>query len=285
MKTNKYNYTTIETIQFLSIDIVMGTLAVGYMATKILSVSVNYVWWIILPLATWVVYSLDHIIDSFKNNEASVITRHRFHYFHRKKIIIFVITIGGITLLFSLLYLDTKIIILGFILSIFIGIYFTILYLFRKRKLALLQKESFIAIIYTTGIFMAPLYWYGSLPSFSMILIVFNIFILAWFEGIMISWFDYDYDIADGHTSFTVITGKKLTRRFLIIGHMLVEISTIIVLVITPISIVFWALLITFVMNLILGLIIIFPNSFSKNNYYRLIGETVFWLPALIVFV
>jgi len=255
------------------------------MATRILDVVSNPLWWIILPMAVWVVYSLDHIIDSHKNKEASVITRHKYHYNHRKTIILFVILIGVITLFFSLLYLDTKILALGFILSIFIGIYFTILYFFRQKKLALLQKELFIAIVYAMGIFMAPLAWYGSLPSFSVILIVFNIFILAWFEGIMISWFDFDYDIEDGHTSFTVIAGKKLTRRFLIVGHMLVEILTITALIITPVSIEFWALLITFIMNVILGLIIIFPDSFSRNNYYRLIGETVFWLPALVVFV
>ena len=284
MKNIKHNSSIFETIQFLSFDIVLGTLAVGYMATRILSVSVNPVWWIVLPLATWVVYSLDHIIDSFKNKETSVITRHKFHYDHRKTIVLFVILISIITLFFSLLYLDTKVLASGIILSIFIGLYFTILYFFRKKKLALLQKELFIAIVYTTGIFMAPLYWYGSLPSFPIILIIINIFLLVWFEGIMISWFDFDYDNKDGHTSFTVIVGKKHTRRFLITGHMLVELSTIIALIITPVSIVFWALLITFFMNLILGMIIILPDNFSRNNYFRLIGETVFWLPALVVF-
>ncbi len=256
----------------------------GYMATRVLNVVANPMWWVILPMAVWVVYSLDHIIDSLKNKENAVINRHKFHYDHRKTIILFVILIGVITLFFSLLYLETRVLMFGFIISIFIGIYFTILYFFRKIKLALLQKELFIAIVYTVGIFMAPLYWYGSLPSFPVVLIILNIFLLAWFEGIMISWFDFDYDIKDGHTSFTVIAGKKFTRRFLIIGHMLVEIFIIIALIINPVSIIFWALMITFFMNVILGLIIILPASFVRNNYYRLIGETVFWLPALVVF-
>ena len=263
----------------------LGTLAVGYMATRILHVSANPIWWIILPMSVWIVYTLDHIIDSYKNKTEAVIYRHKFHYLNRKSISIVMIFTGTTTLILSVLFLDTQIIILGILLSLVIAFYFALIFFFKQKRSIFLQKELIIAIAYTTGIFMAPLYWYGSLPSFSVIVVIFNIFILAWFEGIMISWFDYDNDIKDGHTSFTILFGKRNTRQFLILGHMIIEIITIIFLVITPFNIVFWALLVTLVMNLLLGFIIIFPHSFAQNNYYRIIGETVFLLPVLVVFV
>ncbi len=181
--------------------------------------------------------------------------------------------------------MDIQIIIYGLVLTLFIACYFALIYFLKKKKVVLLQKELIIAFIYTIGIFMAPLYWYGSLPSFPVMIVIFIIFMLAWFEGVMISWFDNNEDIEDGHTSFTVIVGKKNTRRFLIVGHMFVEILIVVVLIMIPVSIVFYTLLVTFLMNLILGLIIIFPESFTKNNYYRLLGETVFWLPGLVLFV
>ena len=192
---------------------------------------------------------------------------------------------GIITLVLSVLFLDTQIIYLGLLLSLFITFYFLLIFLFKQNRSIFFQKELIIAIAYITGVFMAPLYWHESPPSFSVIVVIFNIFALAWFEGIMISWFDYDDDISDGHTSFTITFGKRNTRQFLILSHMVIEIITIVFLIIIPVGIVFWALLISLLMNLLLGLIIIFPESFTQNNYYRIIGETVFLLPALVVFV
>ncbi len=285
MITHNSRYNFFSSIQLLSIDVVLGTLAIGYMATSMLHVSANPYWWIILPMSVWVVYSFDHIIDSYKKKTEAIIYRHKFHYLNRKIISIAVIVTSILAFVLSLLFLEIQIISLGLLLSLFIAFYFVLIFLFKQKRSIFLQKELIIAIAYTTGIFMAPLYWYGSLPSFSVIVVIFSIFALAWFEGIMISWFDYDNDIKDGHTSFSILFGKRNTRRFLILGHMVIEIITIVFLITTPLNIVFWALLITFVMNLLLGLIIIFPHSFMRNNYYRIIGETVFLLPTLVVFV
>jgi len=279
----KYHF--LNTIQILSLDVVAGTLAVGYMAIRLLNVTPVPQWWVILPLAVWVVYSLDHIIDSAKNKGEAVIYRHRFHYLYRKQIIFVLILTGLITASLSLMYLDRQIIILGLGLSIFIAIYFALIYFLKLKKTVFLQKELIIAFVYTSGIFIAPLYWYEALPSFSVIIIIFIIFLIAWFEGILISWFDNDNDIMDGHTSFTVIVGKRNTRRFLIVGHMFVEILIVVVLIMIPVSIIFYALLITLIMNFILAMIIMFPESFARNNYYRLIGETVFLLPFSIILV
>lgn len=284
MKTNTNKHSLLEFLQILSIDVVLGTLAIGYMATKLLNVTVAPYWWLILPLAVWFVYSMDHIIDSAKNKGEAVIYRHRYYYLNRKPIILMIVLTGLITIVLSLLYLDTQIVILGLFLSVFIACYFALIYFLKRKRSFFLQKELIIAFVYTSGIFMAPLFWYGLLPPFSVMVVIFNIFILAWFEGIMISWFDYNDDIKDGHTSFTVIMGKKNTRRFLILGHMIVEMIIIVVLIMIPVSIVFYTLVITFIMNLLLGIIIIFPESFTRNNYYRLIGESVFLLPALVVF-
>lgn len=284
MKTTEHSYSVLEKIQFLSIDVVIGAVAVGYLATRLLKVSANPVWWFILPMAVWVTYSLDHIVDGIKKKNEAVIDRHRFHYANRKPIIIMIVLVGLITMVLSLLYLDDQIIIFGIALSIIIGFYFALLYFLNRRKIALLQKELIIAGAYISGIFLAPLVWYGGVPSYSIMVVVFNIFILAWLEGIMISWFDYGNDLKDGHTSFTIIIGKKNTRRFLIVSNMLIEIMIIIVIIAGSFtSILIFALLIVFVMNLLLGLLILFPYNNLSKNYHRLIGESVFFLPFLIV--
>tara|TARA_Y100000031_G_C8248303_1_gene399266 strand:- start:2594 stop:3484 length:891 start_codon:yes stop_codon:yes gene_type:complete len=281
----KHTYTILEKIQFLSIDVVIGAVAVGYMATRLLEVVATPMWWLILPMAVWVTYSLDHIVDSVKNKNEAVIDRHRFHYANRKPIIVMIVLVGLVTILLSWLFLDDKIIIYGIALSIIIGLYFALLYFLNTWKTALLQKELIIAGIYTSGIFLAPLVWYGGAPPYYAIAVISSIFVLVWFEGIMISWFDYDNDIKDGHTSFTVIIGRRNTRRFLIVAHMLLEIMIITALILISDKIAFYSLLIALIMNLLLGLIIMFPHRVSKNNYYRLLGEVVFFLPVMIVLV
>ena len=285
MSKYKHTYTILEKIQFLSIDVVIGAVAVGYMATRLLDVVATPMWWLILPMAVWVTYSMDHIVDSVKNKNEAVIDRHRFHYTYRKPIIIIVALVGLITLVLSLLYLDNQILTYGIALSIIIGIYFLLLYFLNTWKTALLQKELIIAGIYTSGIFLAPLVWYGGAPPYYAIAVISSIFVLVWLEGIMISWFDYDYDIKDDHTSFSVIIGRRNTRRFLIVAHMLLEIMIITALILISDKIAFCSLLIALIMNLLLGLIILFPERFSKNNYYRLLGEIVFFLPVMIVLV
>ncbi len=284
MKTEIKKYNFLEFLQILSIDVVLGTIAIGYMATRILNVEANPYWWIILPLTVWVVYSIDHIIDSTKNKDHAVIYRHRFHYLNRRPILFMIMITGIITVFLSLQYLDPQIIILGLCLSVFIAFYFALIYSMKRKKSLLLQKELIIALVYTFGIFMAPLYWHGALPSFSVMIVIFNIFVLAWIEGIMISWFDYDSDIKDGHTSFTVIVGKRNTRRIMLIVHSILELVTITVLLTINYSVTFYALVITLIINFLLGLIIMFPDSYLSKTYHRLIGETVFFLPALVFF-
>lgn len=284
MITNKKIITFLNKLQVFSIDVVIGTIAVGFFATKLLNVTPNPYWWLVLPLTVWVVYSLDHIIDSYKNKEGATIKRHKFHYIFRKPIIITIVIAGLASITLSVLFLEEQIIYYGLLLSFVIISYFIVISHLKKNKSAFLQKELIIAFVYTIGIFLAPLVWFGNVPSYPIILVIFNIFMLVWIEGILISWFEYDNDIKDGHTSFTVIAGKKNTRRFLIVTQVLLAILTKISILAVTTKTEFVALIITMLMNIILLVIILNPDTFSKNNYYRFIGELVFIVPILIIF-
>ncbi len=275
-------YSFIDIYRILSIDVVIGTVAIGYMAVKILNVTANPYWWIILPLAVWSIYTTDHLIDSFKNKGIAVIVRHKFHYIHRKTLLVIVIITSLICVILSFTFFEATIIYYGLLLSMITALFFLLIHVLKKKKTLLLQKEFIIAGIYTYGIFLAPLFWYGSIPSYPIIAVILNIFVLAWLEGIMVSWFDYDNDIKDGHTSFSVLTGKTSTRYFLLITHLILAIFTIILLMFIINKIVFISLVITFFMNMVLALIILFPKIFSHQDSYALLGEAVFFLPFFI---
>jgi len=280
---NKYGFFTI--LQLLSIDVIIGTLAIGFMATKLLRVTANTYWWIVLPLTVWVVYSLDHVIDSFKNKNAAVIARHRYHYTHKREFILAIITISIISLALSLLFLDKEIIKYGVLLSSITGIYLALIYLLKKRRFFLFQKEILIAAVYTIGIFLAPLIWHRNIPPYPVILVIINIFLLAWIEGVMISWFEYEDDLSDGHTSFATMFGRKNTRLFLIATQVILAVITKLSILYITTTLEFTALIITIVMDIILFVVIMNSDKLFIQKYYRTIGELVFILPILIILV
>lgn len=273
-----------KTFQTLSIDVVAGAIAVGYFANRILEAEPNPIWWLILPLAAWSFYTLDHLIDGYKSKGKTEIYRHHFHFKYRKILLTLSILFGLTSLFLSLLYLDRQIILLGLLMGCFVLAYLLSLFFWGNKKLLLLQKELVIAFVYVFGIWLAPLVWSAQVPATSTIFIICIVIFLAWAEGIMASYFDYNNDLKDGHSSFTVLFGKQYTRRFQIVLHILVFLIIKVTAFFITTNLQFSALMILAFMNLILLLIMLFPSWFQKNENYRIIGESVFLLPAMIVF-
>ncbi len=270
--------------QVLSLDITIGALAVGLFAEELFGVNVNPVWWIILPIAVWTIYTADHLADGLKQKENSTIYRHDFHYRHRKILIPIILITGAVAVVLAFLFLDTAIIKWGIFLSGLILLYLLIVIISGKNGNAYFHKEIFIAFAYTAGIFLAPLVWYGHVPDYSKGLTVFFIFLLVWCETVMVSFFDYDQDKADGNTSFAVWYGKRKTRRILITLMIIMAAWLIVSVFIIPDKKYIVPLMIEFLMLVILFFIIYKPRYFQKSNRYRWLGETVFWLPALLAF-
>jgi len=269
----------------LSLDVVVGALAVGLFAVTLLNVHPNPVWWIILPLAVWTVYTSDHLIDGFSQNKKGSIYRHWFHFRHRNILIPAIIITSVIAGILTLIYLEMAILKWGLVLSAMISVYFLIIFSFKKKGYLYFQKELFIAFAYTAGIFLAPLVWYGQIPCFSKIIPIFILFILAWVETVMISYFDYNLDVSDENISFSVQYGKQKTRKVLIL--ILIVTALLIMAFLFPLHKIkdFIPLLIELVMTIILFIVVYTPEYFQRNHRYRWIGEIVFWMPGLLVLI
>ena len=286
MLNKNTKFSLLNIYQLLSFDVALGAIAVGYMATKLLNVTPNLYWWVILPLSVWTIYSLDHIIDGYKKKSEATIYRHLFHYIYRKQIIWFIILTSLVSITLSLLFLQKQIIIAGLVLSAITLLYLSFIYFYKEKRNILFQKELIIAFVYTSGIFLAPIIWHNALPPYPTLIVIINIFFLVWLEGVIISWFDYKNDIVDGHSSFTIIVGKKNTRIFIIIALVLLLITTITSLCfVTASNPELLSIYVCALINVILFMLIILPQIFRNNNYHRLIGESVFLLPFLLAFV
>jgi hypothetical protein len=265
----------------LSLDVVLGSIAVGLFAVTLLEVEPVPEWWFILPMAVWVVYTLDHLVDGFRLKNKSTIYRHQFHYKYRHVLGSIVLVNGLIALYLSFRFLETRIIIWGSLLSAFIILYLLAVYLFDKYQLNQFLKEFFIAFVYITGIFLAPLIWNPDLPDTPELIAILFLFVIAWFESIIISYYDFELDIQNDFKSFTVAFGKINTRKILITGLLLLMVMLIISILLTPNPAVRLAYGLELFMAVIILLLILYPEKFRPFNRYRWVGESVFYLPAL----
>lgn len=194
-----------------------------------------------------------------------------------------VLTTGIIAGVLSFIYLDKKVVVLGFGLSFLVLLYFTLVWQQKKLKIKYIQKELFIAFIYISGILLAPAVWNGK-PFSCIQNVIFGILILlAWAEGVIISFFDYENDKADSLKSFAVVYGRKKTKGILIALNICILFITTTGIYFFNERIIIGALLIELIMNIVLFCLVCFHSYFVNNNNFRWVGESVFVLPVFII--
>ena len=275
---------TLKIIQILSLDVVTGSMAIGYLAVRLLDVSPNAWWWIILPMSVWTIYSVDHLFDGYKLRSKGKIERHNYYFRNRFILIPIIVLLSFSSLVLSFLYLETRIIIGGLILGLLCTVYFLIINFTRITFRRTVPKELVIAFIYATGIFLAPFVWGIDTINPTSVFVFIIIGLLAFSEGVMISYFDFDLDLADGHSSFTTSFGRNQTRRFLLVLHLIIEISLLIALFKSEINLFFICFILLLIMNFILAMLTMVTPGRYILKYHKLIGESVFLLPAILWF-
>jgi len=277
-QTNKQSF-----YQLLSLDVVLGATSVGFYAVIILGVNPQPIWWVILATAVWSVYTFDHLVDGFKKKGESTIYRHKFHYKHRKVLIPLVLVSGATSLVLSILILDRQIVFYGLGLSVFVLFYFMLVFFQEKLQIRYIQKEIFITFVYITGILLAPVTWYSNSLPIEYYLIFFILAALAWTESVLISFYDYNQDEKDHLKSFTIVYGRKKTKRILITLMTIVILLLLILLLVFNENLIRSAMIIELVMAILLLTLVSFYDFFSKSNCYRWIGEAIFLLPVTII--
>jgi hypothetical protein len=283
VKSPEYKSPKQPLFQVLSLDVVLGSLAVGIFATSLLDVKANPWWWLILPVSVWVVYTLDHLLDGFNLKGNSTIYRHNFHFQNRKIIISIMIVFGLAAIVLAFFFLDARIIKGGIGLGLIVLLYQGLNAVNKRSDNFFFQKEFFIAVVYIVGIFLAPVVWHNMHLSGERLSIALILIALVFAESVIISWYDFENDKADGLPSFTINFGKTKTRKFIrlfLAGIFLLNLFFIFYFQ----SDLLRFLLILLAMNATLFLLLTKPTLFQKNNLFRWIGESVFYLPGLAIF-
>jgi len=269
-------------LRILSIDIVLGALSGGIMAVKVFDAQPEIIWWFVLALAVWIIYTADHLIDANKLKADASSIRRYFYYKNFKLIIIVEIILLVVTSTLSFLYFDKRIIYFGAAMVLFVAVYLLIVQIKGSEKHVWLQKELIVAIVYTVGIWTVPILKSNKI-QLTEILIVVSFFITVWADILLIALFEYEHDKKDGFTSSPIIIGRKKSA---VLIKALFSFSVIIALFVLSNyqdRNIMLAALILFLMNAILLVSLKKQAYLIRNERYRIVAESVFLLPAVML--
>ncbi len=270
-------------IQFanvLSLDVVLGSMAGMVLFSEILNVSVPVSAYLLLGMAVWSIYTLDHLWDAKCTKGIAHSKRHLFHQVKFKEIavvwiIVFLLGIGMAAGLDELQFSLAP----GLIIGLLMAFWMTFIR-WGGEKLAWL-KEFSTAAFYVIGIVLVPFLLRNTDLDLSVFFVfATEYFFLAWLNLLILSYWDKESDQKDGFVSITnLISPSKLNR-------MIIALSTLGVLILI---VQFWVLPSYF--HIYTGLILIIllihilkflnPSENPENSRQSL--EASFLIPLLLL--
>lgn len=263
---------------------VLGACAFSKLVAQSLDVSLSVETYLCLALATWIVYTLDHLVDSFKLKEKALTERHRFHFKYRKPLIIFIL-IAGITGLLLSTQLSQEIILGGVIAGGISLFHLLVIQFFGDRISFFYQKEISVSFVFTLGVFAGPVSVYNghilAPPLIGLFLLFFSI---IYWNVTLFSWYELDIDKKQDQSSISRFFGKD-KMRYLFVAIFLWSISAFAGSYITIATSGFnsswvlfcWATVIIFYLSMS-----IFKEWFLQNERYRSLGDAMLCLPAIL---
>ena len=87
-------------MRYLNIEVALGLVAIAVVANRSIGVELPWTWYLVVPLVTWAVYTLDRIIDSRRPELTPNTGRHAFHAQYRRPLLMSVmvaVIIAGVT--------------------------------------------------------------------------------------------------------------------------------------------------------------------------------------------
>ena len=276
---------TYKYFQHMSLDVVLGALATGFMAASLLHTSLPLAWWIAFPLSVWVFYTADHLMDAYQLGPEAHTARHQFHvtYFGP---LCFLVGTSCLLILYAILIAPVPLIFLGVLIGgMGIG-HLLLAYLLRNVISRWIQKELGVALVYTFGIWGGPIVLTEGEVPLSYWGICLQFFLLAIVNLLIFSYQDLESDILDGHTSMVRAFGDTTIYRLvtlLLIGIILVGLWHMF----TFHSSLNWlfAFGISVGIGTIFSLIHLFPDWFHTQERYRIWGDGAFLLSGSYLFI
>ncbi len=268
-------------VQFLSLDVVLGSLGAARMAQRVLGTAPLAVWhYAALGAAVFVAYALDRLYD-IRKKPVPATPRHRF-FVHHPKIWLPLTGLAVLVGAYSAWQLPLRVQGFGLVLAGLSGGY---LWMAQRRRVPArahwFEKEPFVATLYTLGIWGSV--WATKPDSdglFGAVMLGFGG--IAFANLLLFSSREVEGDAQSGQSSLARRWGLRRTGRVFFLTLWLV-VGLVLGLYMAravhpaPRPYVFRAMVVLTAMALVTGLIFLSP-WFGKRARYRAWGDAVFWL-------
>ena len=172
----KLVYRCLLIIQAFSLDVSFGGVIGAWFIASYLGITLDVFVYLIFGSTIWIIYTFDHLMDVRALVEMPLTFRHQIHWKHAT-------TIWGVwsfvfIMILSVLYKMPAItLIAGAILAFLVLIYFISLKLLRG--IPVYHKEAIASLVYTTGVFIAPLSNYNSNIGLDIYILFIEFLLLA----------------------------------------------------------------------------------------------------------
>jgi len=256
-------------LNLISIDVACGAMVGACFFAAILKTQLRSYGIASLGITVWMIYTLDHLLDSRRlKNEASTY-RHQFHqtYFNALRVMLI---IAGIINIYMILHVRRSVFGWGLVLAGAV-----VLYLLLQRWLSPF-KEAVGAILYSTGVLLPALSLQMKSVTTPIIFLIVIFTLTALINLVLFSMFDVENDLKQIQSSFVTSFGKSTTRKILFFLFSAQAIFSLTLIIHSDYRI---EALILILMNFVLLLLYLSPSKSKNDEWYRLLGDTIFLFP------
>lgn len=265
------------------------------MIAKWLEVEMPFIWELGFPLAVWVIYTSDHLLDAWILKEKCVAPRHLFHYQYFTPIFL-IWLLGSFVCIFLLpFWMPPIFLYFGLIMGGISCLHFLLVKFIQNEQSIFFLKEWGVGSIYFLGVaippFLLKLQFYQTLfpGTYLTIQQIFMdlgiekmVFLCIFFDLIMMNillfaYFEAEQDAQEEQSSWTQAIGKQSTKN-LIFGLGIFNLLLLFSLSFYDISSI-RTFIVLGLMNIFMLIPLLFPNYWVQKERYRTLGDTLFLLP------
>jgi hypothetical protein len=257
----------------LSLDVALGAVVSAALFARILRVTVLPQGFVLLGISVWLIYTADHLLDAWSMREMAISQRHKFH--QQNFLTVIIVFAAAVAIATGLLFLiRIQLITAGLVFGTFV-----IIYLLLSRWLKYF-KELAGSLLYTGGVLL-PSWSIHTQPLSNYQLTFIVIFALIAFTNMLIfARFSMEEDIMNRQKSLATIMGVRPMNS--LISIVTTVCFCVMIYEATVDSTAELGML--FLMEIVL-LVVFLVRYFKYNDRYRIYGDAIFLLPAILFIV
>lgn len=242
-------------------------------------------WYVLLPLAVWVAYTVDHLLDARRIGAEASTPRHRFHHqwFSVLAVLVALGAVGGLAV--AILLLELRAVLFGLGLGGVVGLHFLLVRLVGSKASPLLIKELGVAMVYTAGTWGLPLMVAGRWDPSLIAVPVGQFLLLALVNLLELSLYEAETDARDRQTSLVQAIGREGGLRLVRLLLAMAAGLGVLPLLVSDATGLLRLELVYAIMAGLLAAIILRPGWFGRNERYRAWADAAFLLPYIYVLI